>query len=765
MRFRLYAKNGSDEQMFYDSELGDQNRAISNPKIKLELSKAGSMEFVIFPTHPMYESFNRMTTYVRAMLDEDEIFRGRVLEVEDTTYMERTVRCEGDLAYLIDSFQPPDRTEGAGSGYSTNLSSSNAVAKAAVGSKAGSVGWHDINWTFNRSNISQDVATTSKLADQFIQYITEHNNQMEDEPQKQFEIGNITVSSTTAEVDFTSTNYRDTKSAVDGDLLKYYGGFLQTRRSNGTVYIDWLKEPGSNASQPIKMGVNLVDLQKTQNADSFYTVLVPVGEKQLTIEGVEFGTHQNRELVYDVGIGITSAIQQYGYIFKTESFSGVKTQSELLNQALLYLDSNYKPSKLSFSIRAIDMNLLDDSIESIKIGSYVQVESYPHGISQRLCCTSIEYDIQNPDNNSYEIGDPYETLSQKTKSDKTESAKATSSASHAGASARAANKDLEDIINQHAQQIKNTADELFEITTRILRVQAYAVEVKVDETVTLTCKDLKVDAGGSIDMNAGTSIKMGAGETYVGVEIYADGSMEIGPLSYHRSGQEGDFGGLGVYAEMWVQDKISSSGGIEIDGDEFLTFNNGGGGSGTTKLGVNKVESENGDFTSLLVGPSSANRTNLTNAVVSFSAGSASSAGVVTIPYTTASGGTGNITFDMAGTAWYIARKVTNVTATRESPITDSGDSVSATWRLHAKNADGDDIFSSTQTISMDYTPSGADISSSDIQIGNYRQDNIPHGTVASSLANTFKTANKDYVIFDVSVRGTDAVKTYSLPT
>ena len=105
MNFEIY----SGDSLVYNSRSTNQNYALGSPHLKLELNKAGTLEFSIFPTHPMYNSFKRMSTYVTVYRDNEEVFRGRVLQVEDEMYMERKIQIEGDLAYLVDSLQYPDK--------------------------------------------------------------------------------------------------------------------------------------------------------------------------------------------------------------------------------------------------------------------------------------------------------------------------------------------------------------------------------------------------------------------------------------------------------------------------------------------------------------------------------------------------------------------------------------------------------------------------------------------------------------------------------
>ena len=468
MRFVIYVKTGNTESLLYDSEAGSQEYFIGDPKLRIELNKAGAFTFTILPSHPLYNSFLRMRTYVRILLDDEEIYRGRVIQIDDSTWMERSIQCEGDLAYLNDSIQYPDQTESTT--QNSDIVTNNNAARDRITDAEQKKKMPSESITIARVNLSAKNANHESIQNHFIRFLTVHSSQMN--TPRDFGIGNITVDDKDTVQDFTSTNYRDTLSAIEDDLLKYYGGFLQTRRSGDIVYLDWLKTPGGNATQPIKMGMNLIDIQQQASDMNAFSRLIPVGDNQLTIESV----NDNKNYIQN-----DSVYNKYGAIYKTESFSDVTTAAELKRQARAWMKKNCKDEPISLTVEAIDMHLLDGSIEAIKLGTRVNVVSEPHGISLNLYVTSIEYDIQNPENNTYEIGDPYETLSQKTKKKKQSTEKSISSASTSAKSASRRAGNLEQAVNRHAQTISDVATGLYNIQADTLNISAKVVTIEADE--------------------------------------------------------------------------------------------------------------------------------------------------------------------------------------------------------------------------------------------------------------------------------------------
>lgn len=642
MRYRVYIRTDGVEQLLYDTETASLETAISGPAMSLELNKAGSFEFTIYPTHPMYNSFQKMKTFVRIVQDEnDEIFRGRVLQIEDTIDMERSIQCEGDLAYLIDSMQYPDKVDN--STEKKDLTTNNyAQRNSVVESQRDNMPAETI--TVAQVNLSAERSAHETLSAHFIRYLAVHNSQMDTD--KQFGVGNVTIYDRNVEQDFTSTDYRDTKEAMEQDLLKYYGGFLMTRKSNGVVYLDWLEDPGDEAEQPIILGYNLIDMQQQANSANVFSRLIPVGDNQLTIESV------NNNLNY---IQNNIAYAKYGAIYKKETFTGVTSASELKRQGQAYMATNCQEEPLTFSIKAIDMHLLDGSIEAIKLGSFVTVVSEPHNVSVQLVVTAIEYDLQNPENNTYTIGDPYEPLSTKTTNEKRAAAAESSAASTKASRASGGVGNLEQAVNRHASSIIDQADKLYSlqadelnITARVITIEADLLEIHTRALIITT-----------------DSVKLTADEGNIGpLWIYADG------------------GPNGEAAAM-----LSGSGHFQFYSDVVV-----GGEFECSKITCSPEDNGDGIFYDTI---------NLGTAIVDFDTAT-SSGGTITIPYERANGLSGSITFSMADTAWYKNKvAVDSVSAARQGNVSQSGDTLSASYLVTAYNKDGEVIKSATQTISM----------------------------------------------------------------
>lgn len=351
MRYSVYM----DDELIYSTAFNDPDSMINNPVVSLKIGKSGSFSFDIFPNHFAYDKIKEMVSVVLIYQDSELIFRGRVSGVSKNFYNQKEVYCEGDMSFLVDSYQ--------------------------------------------KKGIFKESP-----ADAFRRLISDHNSQTESF--KHFTVGNITVKNVSDVNEYEVNSYRNTMESVE-DLISEYGGYVRTRRLNDVIYIDWLKDYGTETNQPIEFGLNLLDLSDEFESDDLFTVLVPFGNDGLSVSSVNNGREQ---------IEIQEGINKYGKIYKVEEFSDSENPEDLLNKANQYIEDHFVLYPKELTINAIDLTLIGVDVNKILLGTKALIKSNPHKINNKYTCTEIEYYLQSPNNNVYTFGDPKQDL---IKSDKT----------------------------------------------------------------------------------------------------------------------------------------------------------------------------------------------------------------------------------------------------------------------------------------------------------------------------------------------------------
>lgn len=336
----------------------DKDLQISDPKLEKELNKNGSFSFSIYPDNPLYNHLEKLKSKVHILWfdnsgNEKEIFRGRVLSEETDFDGEKTVTCEGDLAFLLDTIQRP---------YSSTVSP----------------------------------------ADRFRQLINSHNSQVETD--KQFQIGNITVSGDPAKV--TENGYPDTRSEIENKLLNVYGGYIRTREQDGKYYIDYLKEYENKEGQAVRYGENILDITKYIKAEDIKTCIIPLGAtnsatgKAITIESVNNGV----DYLYD-----QAAVDAFGKIYGTVPFSDVESPN-ILNQKGQEQVEAQKNLVVSIELTAVDLKDLGYDVKEIAVGDFIPVVSRPHGINSYMQVSKKSQNLKKPEDSSIVLGSTIKTL-------------------------------------------------------------------------------------------------------------------------------------------------------------------------------------------------------------------------------------------------------------------------------------------------------------------------------------------------------------------
>lgn len=356
MAFSVYA----DGSLLYSSvDLGEDK--IVNPKLKVELGKAGSFTFSMLPTHSKYSSLHPMKTLITLEQDGVLLFRGRVIECKSDFFKQKNVTCEGDLAFLLDSVVAPFKY------------------------------------------IDNDKKTIRQV---FKHIVDEHNSQVENWKKFSYSDTYITVtkddeSSVSDTDEFDHTSYSDSSTALTQELADAYGGILRTRTVGSTTYLDYIKDPSqTNTNYPlndqeIQFSVNLLDIDQSYPVSDIFTILLPLGGDKVDISSVNNGSKylENAE-----------AIAKFGRIVKVEQWSDERDKEKLLKKAQEYMKVHSQIFPNDLTVKAIDLHYLDSSNTQLKLGDRVRCVSSPHGIDIVLVCLSIDYDLQNPENNSYKLG-------------------------------------------------------------------------------------------------------------------------------------------------------------------------------------------------------------------------------------------------------------------------------------------------------------------------------------------------------------------------
>ena len=79
-------------------------------------------------------------------------------------------------------------------------------------------------------------------------------------------------------------------------------------------------------------------------------------------------------------------------------------RNKLLKKALEYIEHHYKPDSFEVTVKAIDIHLLDPTVDTIEIGDVVKV-ILADGSEKHGTCLKIQYDLMAPENTEYTIGD------------------------------------------------------------------------------------------------------------------------------------------------------------------------------------------------------------------------------------------------------------------------------------------------------------------------------------------------------------------------
>lgn len=343
--YTIYA----DDVLIYTPDV--EELCLYNIILTMEDNSAGTLAFNMTPAHFAFDRLKKLATIIQVADNNRVIWKGRIISDNETIDKIKAVQCEGKMAFLNDSIFPEFEFSGP--------------------------------------------------PDQLFRRIIENHNHQVGERQR-FLIGDVTVKDKNDYIVRSSESALKTWKAVKEKCFQStLGGHLQIRYEADGDYIDWLEEYQEISEQPISFGKNILDLLVNTSATEIYTAIRPQGAlvdgKRVSIAEINDG----KDYIVD-----EEKSAEYGIIYADPDDSiwdDVTLPTNLLRKSKERLKSGIVLKK-TIEVRAIDLNLTDEQIESLRVCSYVRVVSVLHGIEAWYLLSKAEIHVDAPENTQYTLG-------------------------------------------------------------------------------------------------------------------------------------------------------------------------------------------------------------------------------------------------------------------------------------------------------------------------------------------------------------------------
>lgn len=262
------------------------------------------------------------------------------------------------------------------------------------------------SYTVTETSDITDVQTAHNPYQNNVNLFWHYTKELPDDyvSQKSFKVGAVTVVDSNDSL-YRYTNYETTLKCISDKLVNRLGGHVRIRKVNGIKYIDYLADYEGQSDQTIEFGKNLLDFSQTIDVSDIATAVIPLGEKleESTIEALE-----ERLTIKSVNNGCDfvyspSAVNNYGWIYKTVTFDSVTVPSNLKRKGEEYL-SSVQFENLVLECTAVDLNNLDVDIQRINILDMVRVISEPHGLNRLFPVTKLKLSLDNPEKDQITLG-------------------------------------------------------------------------------------------------------------------------------------------------------------------------------------------------------------------------------------------------------------------------------------------------------------------------------------------------------------------------
>lgn len=372
-----------DNQLLFDPYTDDR---ITDTKLSSKLNAASYFDFTISSTHSLYSKIEERAGEVRIYFNNLILFKGEITKIEEDFEGNYSVSCTGVLDYLTATrVRPYSTVEG-----------------------------------------EQPLKAPSSYDGYFQWLIDQHNSNCLDS-RKRFSVG-VNQGNMLDKNNYiyrSSEQRPTTASEIEDKILNSVGGYLFVRYQDDLNILDLYADVHDVNTQIIDYGVNILDFTKTTTAETQYTAVVATGYtpdppegqtdvkmKPITLEGCADGGTPYSSTIIKMGDRVydVEAVARYGYREYYVSNTDIKTHDGLLEYACKTLNTLLSPA-LTISVRAVDLALiLGEKYQHLQLGQAVRIRSKPRKVDEYLMVNSIDLDLMNPENTTFDLGASYDTL-------------------------------------------------------------------------------------------------------------------------------------------------------------------------------------------------------------------------------------------------------------------------------------------------------------------------------------------------------------------
>ena len=371
--YMVYCNYKNGDQLLYNDTTPDlEVSKLISPELQLSDNAAGSFKATVPTGNQLYSIFNlkknNQMVKVDVYRDNTWVWSGRVLSSDMDFWGQRTINCEGALAWLNDVVMPLAKM----SSY-TVVQYVSALLSEYNNAKGGT----ESKWAILPGAVSTSSSSGAPIG--LKDYVVDGDNVL---------------------------SYL-TKLAND------WGLHLRIRYKTGKLYLDVLTDDQlPMSSQTIDFGENLLDYSDNYTLADLRTQILPYGKDLDTHTATgdeEFpdkvnisGKTASKSALQVVGqkLRLKTPYSNFGCLEETVTWSDIDDAGTLLSMAELYL-SDYQFDSIKLTVKALDLHYVDTSKAAFGFLSKINCVSKPHGLEATFIISEMTLPLDAPENTTF----------------------------------------------------------------------------------------------------------------------------------------------------------------------------------------------------------------------------------------------------------------------------------------------------------------------------------------------------------------------------